>query len=193
MPSASLTRKKEKKLKTKTDVRKTIKNCQDTYCKKYTKNFIKIGNALGKGALKILKHKLDTLAKKKNKSVEEEKKIVEGKRKYDQMVKEIREKLKDKKEIQKRVKLNMEDCATKFCDPECKGTIFETRKDLAPELKEKYKDNSALITFFKSQKKNLFKGRKTVLKDGFYYKMKPKTRKALEKMGAISGCIEMDF
>ena len=193
MPSSSLTRKTKSKIKTKMDLKKTRKNCQDKYCTEYTKNIIKIGNTFGEGALKIIKKKLDTLAKKKNKTEKEEKELKERKQTFDKMVKEIRQKLKDKKEIQKRINHNMEDCATKYCDPECKGTIFETRKDLSPELQEKYKDNPALITFFKNRKKELFKGRKTVLKDGFYYKMKPKTRKALEKKGAISGCIEMDF
>jgi len=187
MPS-SLTR------KTKTPIsRKTMKNCQDTYCTEYTNNIIKIGNALGEASLKIIKKKLDTLAKKKNKTVQEEEELVERKQKYDKMVKEIRQKLKDKKEIQKRVKSNMKDCAQKFCNPECKGTIFETRDDLSPELKAEYKDFPGFINVLKIRKKELFKGRKTVLKDGFYYKMKPKTRKASEKKGAISGCIEMDF
>jgi len=191
MPS-SLTRKKDSKIKDK-DLNKTRKNCQETYCTEYAKNIIKIGNALGETTLKMVKKRLDTLAKKKNKSVEEEKELVERKRKFDQMVKEIRQKLKDKKEIQKRIKLNMKDCAQKFCNPECKGTIFETRDDLSPELQKKYKSMPELLTSYKNLKKELFKGRKTVLKDGFYYKMKPKTRKESEKKGAISGCIEMAF
>jgi len=189
--SASRTRKT--KPKTKTIPNKTRKNCENTYCKAYTKNLIKIGNALGETTLKIIKKRLDTLEKKKNKTVQEEEALEKGKRNFDKMVKEIRQKLKDKKDIQKRVKLNMKECVLKFCNPECKGTIFETRKDLSPELQEQYKKNPALIAFFKNKKKELFKGRKTVLKDGFYYKMKPKTRKASEKKGAISGCIEMDF
>jgi hypothetical protein len=190
MPVASITRKKDSKTPIS---RKTMKNCQDTYCTEYTNNIIKIGNALGETSLKMMKKKLDTLAKKKNKSEEEEKELKEKKRNFDQMVKGIRQKLKDKKEIQKRIKLNMKGCAQKFCNPECKGTIFETRKDLSPELKAEYKDFPGFINVLKIRKKELFKGRKTVLKDGFYYKMKPKTRKASEKKGAISGCIEMDF
>ena len=189
MPT-SLTRKKDSKIK---DLRKTRKNCQEIYCTEYAKNIIKIGNALGETTLKMVKKRLDTLAKKKNKSVEEEKELVERKRKFDQMVKEIRQKLKDKKEIQKRIKQNIEGCSERFCNPECTGTIFETREDLSPEFRKKYKAMPELLTSYKNMKKELFKGRKTVLKDGFYYKMKPKTRKGLEKKGAISGCIEMDF
>ena len=190
MPSASPTRKKDSKIK---DLRKTRKNCQETYCTEYAKNIIKIGNAFGETTLKMVKKRLDTLAKKKNKSVEEEKELVERKRKFDQMVKEIRQKLKDKKEIQKRIKQNIEGCSELFCNPECKGTLYETRDDLSPELQKKYKSMPEWITSYKNRKKELFKGRKTVLKDGFYYKMKPKTRKGLEKKGAISGCIEMAF
>jgi len=52
---ASLTR------KTKTPIsRKTLKNCKDKYCTEYANNIIKIGNALGEGALKIIKKRLDT-------------------------------------------------------------------------------------------------------------------------------------
>jgi hypothetical protein len=190
MPSSSLTRKKDSKIK---DLRKTRKNCQETYCTEYAKNIIKIGNALGETTLKMVKKRLDTLAKKKNKSVEEEKELIERKRKFDQMVKEIRQKLKDKKEIQKRIKNNIKSCSEIFCNPECTGTIFETRDDLSPEFRKKYKAMPELLTSYKNMKKELFKGRKTVLKDGFYYKMKPKTRKESEKKGAISGCIEMAF
>ena len=190
---ASLTRKTKPKLDLKTDLKKTMKNCQDKYCTEYTNNIIKIGNALGEGHLKMVKKRLDTLEKKKNKTVKEEEDLKTWKNNYNKMVKEIRQKLKDKKEMQKRVKLNMKACAQKFCNPECKGTIFETRTDLSPELKAEYKDFPEFITVLKNQKKELFKGRKTVLKDGFYYKIKPKTRKASEKKGAISGCIEMDF
>lgn len=180
--------------KTKTPIsRKTLKNCQDTYCTEYTNNIIKIQNALGETTLKMIKKNLDTLEKKKNKTVQEEETLKTGKNNYNKMVKEIRQKLKDKKEIRNRIKLNMKDCAQKFCNPECKGTIFETRKDLSPELKAEYKDFPGFINVLKIRKQKLFKGRKTVLKDGFYYKMKPKTRKASEKKGAISGCIEMDF
>lgn len=186
---ASLTR----KLNPKIDINKTRKNCKETFCTEYAKKIIKIGNALGEGQLKIVKKRLETLEKKKNKSAEEEKELVERKRKFDQMVKEIRQKLKDKKEIQKRIKQNIEGCSERYCNPECKGTLYETREDLAPELQKKYKAMPELITSYKNLKKELFKGRKTVLKDGFYYKMKPKSRKALEKKGAISGCIEMDF
>jgi hypothetical protein len=175
------------------DPRKTRKNCQETYCTEYTNNIIKIGNALGEGQLKIVKKRLDTLEKKKNKTAKEEEDLKTWKNNYTKMVKGIRQKLKDKKEIQKRIKLNMKDCAQKFCNPECKGTIFETRKDLSPELKAEYKKYPAFINVLRIRKKELFKGRKTVLKDGFYYKMKPKTRKASEKKGAISGCIEMAF
>ena len=190
MPVASLTRKKDSKIK---DVRKTRKNCQETYCAEYAKNIIKTGNALGETMLKMVKKRLDSLAKKKNKSVEEEKELVERKRKFDQMVKEIRQKLEDKKEMQKRIKTNIKSCSEMFCNPECKGTLYETRDDLSPELQKKYKSMPELITSYKNRKKELFKGRKTVLKDGFYYKMKPKTRKAFEKKGAISGCMEMAF
>jgi len=185
---ASLTR------KTKTPIsRKTLKNCKDKYCTEYTNNIIKIGNATGEVFLKLIKKKLDTLEKKKNKTVQEEETLKIGKNNYNKMVKEIRQKLKDKKEIQKRIQNNIKDCAQKFCNPECKGTLFETRIDLSPELQKKYKSMPELLTSYRNMKKELFKGRKTVLKDGFYYKMKSKTRKALEKKGAISGCIEMDF
>lgn len=189
MPT-SLTRKKDSKTK---DPRKTRKNCQETYCTEYTNNIIKIGNALGEGQLKMVKKRLDTLEKKKNKTAKEEEDLKTWKNNYTKMVKGIRQKLKDKKEIQKRIKLNMKDCAQKFCNPECKGTIFEAREDLSPELKAEYKKYPAFINVLRIRKKELFKGRKTVLKDGFYYKMKPKTRKASEKKGAISGCIEMAF
>ncbi len=82
-------------------------------------------------------------------------------------------------------------CKLHYCNPTCKGTIFQKGKEM-PTLEEtkhlKGKNKKFMNTFSKNMRKNIFKGKTNVLKDGFYEKLPSKTRKLLLKEGALSGC-----
>ena len=91
---------------------------------------------------------------------------------------------KQKQELEKTCKLH-------YCNPACKGTIFQKGKNM-PDLVEtkqlKGKNKKFLNTFSRKMRKNIFKGKTNVLKDGFYEKLPLKTRKLIREKGALSGC-----
>jgi len=91
---------------------------------------------------------------------------------------------KQKKDLEKTCKLH-------YCNPTCKGTIFQKGKEMPPleEIKHlKGKNKKFMNTFSKNMRKNIFKGKTNVLKDGFYEKLLSKTRKLLQEKGALFGC-----
>ena len=91
---------------------------------------------------------------------------------------------KQKKELEKTCKLH-------YCNPTCKGTIFQKGKEM-PTLEEtkhlKGKNKNFMNKFSRNMRKNIFKGKTNVLKDGFYEKLPSKTRKLIQQKGALSGC-----
>ncbi len=91
---------------------------------------------------------------------------------------------KQKKELEKTCKLH-------YCNPTCKGTIFQKGKDM-PTLEEtkhlKGKNKNFMNKFSRNMRKNIFKGKTNVLKDGFYERLPSKTRKLIQQKGALSGC-----
>jgi len=101
-------------------------------------------------------------------------------------IKNIEDKLKSKKFINE----SMKACKNSFCNPSCKGTIFQNN-EFPKELEKKYKEKDGKITieYFKKMRNSLFDGKKTIIKDGFYTKLK--NIKKLKKDGAISGCAIM--
>ena len=98
-------------------------------------------------------------------------------------IKEIKDKLKSKTFKEESMKL----CKDSFCNPGCKGTIFQNNK-FPNELVDKFskqKDGEITLKFLKQMRKNLFREKKTILKNGFYEKLNVKK---LKKQGALSGC-----
>lgn len=97
----------------------------------------------------------------------------------------------DLKKTKDKEKINMS--ARLFCNLGCVGTEFQEAEFSDADLEKMYEwagDNkAALIKEMKKSRKNLRKGRKTILKDNFYHKFDPKTKKRLIKEGALSGCI----
>ena len=89
------------------------------------------------------------------------------------------------KPSKKTLKLNEQICVDAFCNPGCKGTIFQ---DDDIDLKEKYKNQKEMLSFITQTRKNMFKNRKTILEDNFYYKLGNKAQ--LKQEGALSGCSE---
>jgi hypothetical protein len=140
-----------------------IKNCNDTFCKKYVEDAKDIMETIIKRIIK--KHKINKL----NKKAQEE------------AINKI------KKSMQKSMNYNnlKESCKTAFCNPGCKGTIFQNN-EFPKELEKKHKKNKELIVLLKKMRDGLFQDKKTILKNDFYIKIK--NPKKLKKDGAISGC-----
>jgi len=100
------------------------------------------------------------------------------------------------------------ECMKAFCNPGCKNTIYQngkefpkidftnalnTMKNMKLTEKEKSEFNKSMNSILKEAKKfreEIFKGKESVLKNGFYEKLK--TANSLRKRGAISGCTLMN-
>lgn len=95
-------------------------------------------------------------------------------------------------------------CNDSYCNPTCKGTIFEPgtkipnavftkgKKLLSLQLKNTPKmipkANKTFNHIMTNMRQNIFGTKKNVLKDGFYEKLPSDKVKLLKKEGAISGC-----
>ena len=88
-----------------------------------------------------------------------------------------------------RIKRLQEKCESKYCNPKCKGTIFEPGKNIPKEIKNEYKNMNFLIKNQMQTRKKIFGKKTNVLKNDFYEKLSKKNVKSLKKNGAISGCI----
>jgi hypothetical protein len=175
---ASLTRKKKIDL----DLRKTIKICQKRYCQKMVENASQISKSQRSLMLKDISEKIKELEKKPNKS-KEELKIWKERKKMGEFFK----KLNAKPAIMKSQKINMKTCTESHCNPQCKGTIFESKK-ISTNLTRKYKTNPKYLAFLQKQNDKIFQNKQTVLENDFYEKYTPKQIKEIQKEGAISGC-----
>jgi len=149
-----------------------IKECEDTFCKEYTKKIVDFSKEMIKIITK--KYKIEDLDEKTKKEVNKK-------------IKNIEDKLKSKKFMVDSKK----GCKIAFCNPSCKGTIFHNN-EFPKELEKKYikkKDGKITINFLKKIQDSLYNGKKTIIKDDFYIKLK--NIKKLKKEGAISGCTIM--
>jgi hypothetical protein len=143
-----------------------IKKCENTFCKEYYKQVKKISDTI----IKL------TVEKCKNMDVKNTKEIK-------LKIKEMKDKIKSRKFKEESMKL----CKNSFCNPGCKGTIFQNNK-FPKELVDKFskhEDGEMTLKLLKKMRKNLFKGKKTILKNGFYEELPVKK---LKKKGAVSGC-----
>lgn len=169
----------------------TIKKCQSSYCKHYTRKGIKMLKDLTDNMSKNMKKKLDEQMKKKNRTKEEEDKLDLAKKFYNNFTKDIKKET-TKTAMKKKEKELMKLCTRSFCNPECKETVFdESTTELPKYLIKQFKDSPESLQIFTNIKKDLFKGKKTILKDGFYEGLKSKTVKKMKSEGAISGCAKM--
>ena len=149
---------------------KLKKTCEKKFCEKYIKKVTKFSLALVKKLMDNSKIKIDDKKRKKlNKNIKSDLK-------------------KKEKELQKV-------CSMAHCNPTCKGTIFENGNSnvLPNEFKKqmKNKKNDKLIEMLIKMRKELFKDKKSIIKDGFYISLKKSTVKKIKKDGAISGCSVM--
>ena len=148
---------------------KKIKKCEDIYCKQYVKKV----QQLSKEIIKIMMEKVKFDNLDKNTKDDLKKKI-----------KNITDNLKSKEFINNSKEL----CKNAFCNPKCKGTIFQNGK-FPEEIIKKYskvKDGDIIIKTLKLLRNKIFNGKKTVIKDDFYIEFKQKNK--IQKEGAISGC-----
>ena len=149
-----------------------IKKCEKTFCKEYYKQVKKISETIVK---------LTVEKKCKNMDVKNTKEVK-------LKIKEIKDKLNSKKFKEELMK----QCKDSFCNPGCKGTIFQNNKfpkELVDKL-SKHKDGEMALKLLKRMRKSLFKGKKTILKNEFYEKLNVKK---LKKKGAVSGCAIMSL
>jgi len=151
-----------------------IKVCEDTFCKEYSKKTMKLSRAI----IEII------TSNNRLKNLDEKTQI-----KINKKIKIIEDSLKSKKFINE----SMKACKSAFCNPTCKGTIFQNN-EFPKELEKKYskkKDGIITIEYLKELRDSLFDGKKTIIKDGFYIYLKK--IKKLKKDGAISGCAIMSI
>jgi len=140
---------------------------------------------------KDAKKKMEEMMKKKNRTKEEEDNLDLAKTHYKTLTKNFK-KQNSKSAMKKKEKEMMSLCEKAFCNPDCKDTIFdESTQELPKFMTQKYKKNPALLKMLKGLKTDLFKDKKTILKDGFYEGLKSKTVKKMKSEGAISGCAKM--
>ncbi len=78
----------------------------------------------------------------------------------------------------------LKQCALEYCNPGCKGTLFEAGKSLS----KTFKGSKANINFTKNMRKSIFGNKTNVLKNGFYEKLKATNIKRAKNRGALSGC-----
>ena len=87
-----------------------------------------------------------------------------------------------------RIKKSQDDCEMYYCNPTCKGTIFESGKNIPNAIKNEYKNLPSILNMERKTRKNIFGEKTNVLKNGFYEKLKKKNVNKLKKNGALSKC-----
>ena len=83
------------------------------------------------------------------------------------------------------------ECIKGYCNPSCKGTLYESGralpKSLTAEIKKK-KSGALVLGIVKGLRKEIFGKKTSVLKEDFYENISSKNVSELKKQGAISGC-----
>jgi hypothetical protein len=168
-----MTNSKTRKIKKKTEGLKPkdlVKKCNDSYCKKFGERWIK-----------EIKDTINMLESIKEKTPEEKKLIV---------------KMKSNLKSGVSLKKSLKSCRNRFCNIDCKGTIFEDGdgNKLPPSvirfIKQfaKGKTRKTMTDLIANSRRELFQNKKTVLRDNFYEKLNGILK--LKKEGAISGCLK---
>jgi hypothetical protein len=79
-----------------------------------------------------------------------------------------------------------QDCVKKFCNPGCKGTIYE--KGDGNKLPAGMRGLTKKKGDLERIRKMIFKGKKDVLKNSFYKELPESKVKKAKREGALSGC-----
>jgi hypothetical protein len=83
------------------------------------------------------------------------------------------------------VKQIMKSCKIGYCNPTCKGTIFQNGKNFPKNVKA---PTPMMLSIMKGMRNGMFKNKTSVLKNSFYEKLKKKNVACAKKRGATSGC-----
>jgi hypothetical protein len=207
-----MTNSKTRKIKKKTEGLKPkdlAKKCYDSYCKNFVIRDLKKAKEIfnkmrstEKKRLVKMKNDLKLEIKKSSKfeskdTVKKREIFVKDMIKFsDFTAKKFFTKMKNDLKHGVIRKKSLKYCKSSFCNFDCKGTIFEDGdgKKLPSSmietinLRTKGKTRKLLIDFITGTRKELFKNKKTILKDHFYEKLKSVPK--LKKEGAISGCVK---
>jgi hypothetical protein len=166
-----------------------IKKCENTFCNEYVKKV----QQLSKDTINLMveKAKLEFNKPSKNKSKTNLKDSIKKGLK-DNLEKKIKV-IKNKLESKEFIKESKKDCKNSFCNPKCKGTIFQNG-EFPEELSKKFSKvnhGDKIIESLKLMRNKLMDGKKTIIEDNFYIDFKDKNR--IQKKGAISGCALMSL
>jgi len=156
-------------------------NCKD-FCRKSVNKTIKHNRSLLKSVPKLTKTKLDSLYKKALKNRPQELKKI--KEEYKRMLKFIIFTKKNDKTLFDKKKISQE-CNMHYCNPGCKGTIYEDEPGTSYIKTLPQKTRSIIINL----RKKLFNGKKSILENNFNEKITTRKKNELKKQGAISGCV----
>jgi hypothetical protein len=170
---------------------KKVNDCMNSKCKLWLEeakvNIEKFKKNITKNCKKTFaKEKKLCNNKNKSKKTKEECENIQTTIKIQKKMLENLEKNKEKYK-----KLELDVCKKFYCNEGCKDTILEDGDpNILPKLiTKKFKKNTELIKLFEKERKELFGEKKTVLKNGFYEKIKPSQIEKIKKEGAISGCV----
>ena len=79
----------------------------------------------------------------------------------------------------------MKKCKLGYCNPTCKGTIYQNGKNFPKNVKV---PSPIILSIMQGIRKSIFKNKTSVLKNSFYEKLKGKNVTCAKKRGATSGC-----
>ena len=82
-------------------------------------------------------------------------------------------------------KMLMKVCKKGYCNPGCKGTIYQNGKNFPKNVKA---PTPMMLSIMKGMRNGMFKNKTSVLKNSFYEKLKKKNVTCAKKRGATSGC-----
>ena len=102
--------------------------------------------------------------------------------------------LKMKTHTLKQMRANKKDidaCKKGYCNPECKGTIFQNGKNFPANIDlniKNAKSRKIAMNLTRLFRARMFKSKSSVLKGDFFNKLKSSNVSRLKKQGALSGC-----
>ena len=96
------------------------------------------------------------------------------------MIKKIQKPLSSSK-----IKEIMKQCKKGYCNPTCKGTIFQKGKNFPKNVKA---PSPVILSIIQGMRKSIFKNKTSVLNKNFYEKLNKKNVTCAKKRGATSGC-----
>ena len=81
-------------------------------------------------------------------------------------------------------------CIRSYCNPGCKGTLFQKGRKMPAEVYKMYKGKGSKLfkKMINSSRKNIFGKSDNVLKNDFYKDMSARDVGRMRKQGALSGC-----